>query len=173
MRRFLRLLLLPLLLTACPYEPWPEPEPQKLPFATDPSVLRGDWVAPLGEFPTVSQLKLNDITANCDDADGDVCKSYSFSGTLQIDEGEAVTFTGEGNAGYDIYTLASPIYYGPPMIRAEFTLDGVLWELNAEYYNESYSYDNSDEVSPVYSGYICQGGPSCAAGRSVRLEPAN
>ena len=176
MKKFfaIAVVLLGAVLVACD-KPTKPPVPE-VDFATDQSVLRGSWVAPLEGFPSNSQLFLTDIVATCETVNEDVCELYTFAGSLRVDKGEDITFEGEGDSGGTrIYTLTSPIIIPEPSARATFSLNGADWIFWVEYRRYRYS---ALDLGPGFEGYICkdegqEAGSGCLGTdyRAIYLEP--
>ena len=68
MKKLLLAVIFSLVLTSCQTEEVVQP-PIELPFATHPSVLRGDWSGTIFNIPESknSTLELPDLTAECAD----------------------------------------------------------------------------------------------------------
>ena len=175
MKRSLVAVLLGLLtLTSCQVEP--PLEPVELPFATHPSVLRGDWVGTVANTPESknSTLELTDITAECDNDPEDnalegQCISYAFTGSISVDGGAPVPITGSGFAGGYIYTLTTPRRLTEPQINGRFELNGEEWDFRADY--RSFDYPDI-EADPTFEGTISSG-VTGGIFSFFCLEPAN
>ena len=158
-RSFFAVLFVLLALTACQRDDTFEPVAE-LPFATHPSVLRGNWTGTLFGSSTNQDvlLELTDLVAECVEHDEDACDTYTFEGGISITGSAPVSITGKGYAGSYIYTLTSPTRPMPPLVEASFEFDGATWLLTADYLSDLPSADEA-----IYGGSI-------SADRGSRIE---
>ena len=165
-KSFFAVLFVVLALTACQTNP-PQPV-TKLPFDTDPSVLRGRWSGTMFDVPTGQDvvLELVNLTAECPDEGSGTCGLYTFEGEVSVGGSEFVPVSGTGYAGVSyVYVLTSPL--PPTGFNASFELNGVTWRLYGDYIPHL-SLDPQLE-SPAYQGYASA--YSSERGGGFRLEP--
>ena len=165
-KSFFGVLFVLLALTACQQDDTFEPVAE-LPFATHPSVLRGNWSGTVLNFPAGQDvvLELTNLVATCEFPDGDECYSYTFEGNMSVAGGAPFPVSGKGSAGAYIYTLTSPVEPTPPIIQASFEFNGLTWFLFARY---------AAQVSPAGGPAVYEGSVSAEGGErssSFRLEP--
>ena len=140
--------------------------PTELPFATDPSVLRGNWSGTILSVPTEqdSALSLVDLVATCPDAEEDRCFSYTFEGRVSVGGSEFVLISGQGYAGTNnVYVLRTPPI--PTSFEAAFQHNGTQWNLRGYY-------APPEDERPFYEGRLLIGSPyEGDFGGTFRLEP--
>ena len=176
MKHFLFAVLIGLLaLTSCQQDDINTEPIAELPFATHPSVLRGDWSGTIFNTPESKNatLELSDLSAECanlpeDEIAEGKCARYVFSGTVSLNGSQKVPVRGEGYGNSYIYTLTSPLRTAPPMINGSFELDGERWDFYADYLDDSPDLDGD----AIFEGRIFLT-DSTALGASFLLEPAN
>ncbi|CAN5847604.1 hypothetical protein BH24DEI2_BH24DEI2_21120 [soil metagenome] len=129
------------------------PAKVELPFATDPSVLRGDWSGTIQNVPAEQDvaLELVNLVATCPDAEENKCFSYTFTGKVRVGDGDFVPTSGWGYSGNYLYVLTSPPR--PLGFEATFQVGGDTWLLSADYLPYLYGTPPSPEA-PMYEGYL-------------------
>lgn len=154
MKRLLFAALLSLLiLTSCQQDDTFKPAAE-LPFATHPSVLRGDWSGTIFNTPESknSTLELTDIVAQSDCfPDEEQCRTYTFSGSISLDGSSPVPITGEGDAGDYIFALTTPAIPYAPTVRATFEIGNTTYRLFAQY---ALSGGEVSDQNPAFVGTI-------------------
>jgi hypothetical protein len=129
-------LLLLITITACNGD-----EPWVLPFDSHPSVLRGTWSGSISSYPAdgdILSIVLRDLSPVCREPNNNnQCVTYDFTGTIQIGSGVPVGITGEVSSGDGIYALRTPPR--SPSMKASFTADAVVFNLEASYWGNAYS----------------------------------
>lgn len=174
MRRTFIAVMTLLALTSCQQDDTFNPAAE-LPFATHPSVLRGNWSGTIFNVPESknSTLELSDITAECDKLPGEnlpdeQCYNYTFSGNISIDGSPAVPIKGDGNAGGYIYTLTSPAEPIKPGVIGSFDLDGKRRSFFADYRSDN---TYTLEGEPTFEGRITLNIDGVIYSSSFLLEP--
>lgn len=166
---FLAVLLTLFVLSACQTDHSNPPTPTELSFATDPSVLRGDWSGTIFNVPTEQDvaLELINLVAVCPDAEEGNCPLYIFNGEVRVGDSDFVPISGQGYSGSNhIYVLTSP---PPPLgFEATFEFEGATWRLYAYYLPYLYGTGPSPEA-PLYEGILSIGGTERRG--TFRLEP--
>ena len=153
-----------LALTSCQTEQ--RPLPTELPFATHPSVLRGDWSGTILNVPSSQDMaiELTGIVPECSGRDGDICYAYIFEGQVRVGGSAPVQIRGDGfSGGNHLYTLTSPPR--PLGVNASFELDGETWDLYADYSPRD---AQPNDVAPSFEGDIY----TSERNSRFRLEPA-
>ncbi len=145
----------------------------ELPFATHPSVLRGNWSGTIFNVPESknSTLELTNLTAECadypeSDTSEDTCCRYAFSGNISVEGSASVPLTGEGYSSDYLYTLTEPREPTTPSVYATFELGGENWSLVADYRSSD---SQNLESEPSFEGLLSTGNPN--RGSSFLLEP--
>ncbi len=163
---FFPVLLVLLILSACQTDR--SYSRTELPFATDPSVLRGDWSGTILSVPTEQDpgLSLVNLVATCPDAEEGKCHSYIFEGEVSVGGSDFVPISGQGYSGDNsIYVLRAPPI--PTSFEASFQYDGAQWNLSGTYRTTYYT--SPEDERPFYESYLQAEGTQ--RGDVFRLEP--
>jgi hypothetical protein len=137
MKTFSLWFLLLILLASCNDNTF---KPVPVPFATHPSVLRGNWSGIIQDFPETGQTSLIEISDSiatfCTESDDEgQCYSYTFSGNVQVGDEPVQAMVGESSASSYLYTQTSPV--APALVKFDLAFDGVTYNAEAEYWGET------------------------------------
>ena len=130
----------------------------ELPFATDPSVLRGNWSSTIRDFPAEQDVALNlvDLVATCTGMKDDKCFLYTFEGKVNVGDSDFVPISGQVYSGdLYIYVLRTP----PQALtfEASFQLDRAQWSLYGTY-RASHYYKPPENELPFYEvNFVVEG----------------